>query len=166
MTTDFAFCYSLTDFLNCWNVEKEIFASTVFYIKRNPEILLCFNEYSTSNSNCRMRKLDLCHVIMKFIIVSRLRHSYLEQEISLIFISEYDSRTSRQTTRDAKNGEQCRCRHRIGRHTEVPHALEALKFVSSRISHCACCPPLLWPVNDIFWPINTLYWLAAPPSGQ
>ena len=56
--------------------------------------------------------------------------------------------------------------HRIGRHTEVPLALEALKFVSSRISHYACCPPLLWPVIDIFWPINTLYWLAAPPSGQ
>ena len=57
--------------------------------------------------------------------------------------------------------------HRIGRHTvEVPLALEALKFVSSCISHYACCPPLLWPVNDIFWPINTLYWLAAPPSGQ
>ena len=39
-----------------------------------------------------MRKLDLCHVIMKFIIVSRLRHSYLvQQEIPAIFTGEYES---------------------------------------------------------------------------
>ena len=46
-------------------------------------------------------------------------------------------------------------------HTEGQLTSEALKFVSSRISHYACCPPLLWPVNDKFWPLNTLYWLAA-----
>ena len=47
----------------------------------------------------------MCHVIMKFIIASRLRHSYVvQQEISVIFTGEYDSRTSRETTRKAKNG--------------------------------------------------------------
>jgi hypothetical protein len=51
-------------------------------------------------------------------------------------------------------------------YTEGPLTSEALKFLSSRMSHYACWPPFSYPVNDIFWPINTLYWLAAPPSGQ
>ena len=37
--------------------------------------------------------------------------------------------------------------HRIRRYTERPLVLEPLKFVSSRISHYACCPPLLQPDN-------------------
>ena len=54
----------------------------------------------------------------------------------------------------------------IGRYTEVPLASEPLKFVSSRMSHYACCPPLLGKVNDIFWPLNSLYWEAIGASGK
>ena len=53
--------------------------------------------------------------------------------------------------------------HRIKIHTERPLTLEALKFLSSRISHYACWPPFLLPsVARQHTILDTRWFLQSP----
>ena len=65
-------------------------------------------KYYTSNSNCPIRKLSLCHVSMKFIAISRLTSSISEPAFLLTMFHpmfpgehgvEHYSRRPRETTR-------------------------------------------------------------------
>ena len=86
----------------------EIKDLTFYYKCKSGGYEVDIDQYYTSNSNCPIRKLSLCHVSMKFIAVSRLTSSISEPAFLLTMFHpmfpgehgvEHYSRRPRETTR-------------------------------------------------------------------